>query len=324
MSLNELIKSQPKPWLPIRVWNCVVDNAFQLIAGASSGFVLTSDAAGNGTWSNPTSIGVTALSSDATVSLNGTASASGVKGAVTVAATGAFGPTTLSPSTGTLNVAGNTFNGSTGTLSVGGTTINGSTGSYVGAAGSSLTTSNFTAGASGAATLLLGNAAGPSTTTLTGTLKMGSVTAGLATWQYTSVALSAATVNGMFAAPAQIVAAPGAGNTIWVRRVVISYQGGSAAFVNGGTVVLQYGNTVNGGGNACSDITTAEIPATFLTSGTTSQNWMGNALPHGLATTATTDNLGIFLSNKTAAFTTGTGGSVNVKLWYAIEPTTTS
>lgn len=52
MSLNELIKNQPKPWLPIRIWNCFIDNVFTLLPNAAAGLVLVSDASGNGTWQN--------------------------------------------------------------------------------------------------------------------------------------------------------------------------------------------------------------------------------------------------------------------------------
>lgn len=58
MSLNELIADRPKPWLPIRVWNCVCDNAFQLISGASAGRIMVSDAKGNGTWQSASGAGL--------------------------------------------------------------------------------------------------------------------------------------------------------------------------------------------------------------------------------------------------------------------------
>lgn len=55
MSLNQLIANYIKPWLKARVFTLAADSkvttpAFQLTTSPASGYVLTSDASGNGTW----------------------------------------------------------------------------------------------------------------------------------------------------------------------------------------------------------------------------------------------------------------------------------
>ena len=121
------------------------------------------------------------------------------------------------------------------------------------------------------------------------------------------VNLAAADINGMSAAPVLLVPAPGAGKTIAVRRVVFTITRTSTAFANGGVVIVQYDNTATGGGQQALDST---IAASVITgsAGTTVTCRNGGVLSDIAA--ANIQNKGLYISNQTAAFTTGTGTAV--------------
>lgn len=127
--------------------------------------------------------------------------------------------------------------------------------------------------------------------------------------QYTNVAVSAAEWNGMYAAPKLLLAAGGANTLHVVHKAVFEVDYGGAQFANGGVVAIQYDSTVNGAGIAASaDLAAATVNAwaadniaTLVGAGT------------GLATMV---NKGLYLSNDTAAFDTGTS-DINVHLWFS-------
>lgn len=130
-----------------------------------------------------------------------------------------------------------------------------------------------------------------------------------------SVTLNQAAVRGMYAAPFQIIAAPGAGLSIVVSRAVIVNNFNTAAFATGGVTVLQYGNAVHGAGlNALGDT----FPAAFVNSAASEWYPVEGITGAGMQVTA---NLGLFLSNQTAAFTAGNAAStLVVNVWYSIIP----
>ena len=132
--------------------------------------------------------------------------------------------------------------------------------------------------------------------------------------QHVTVTLSAAQINGMYAAPVQLVAAPGSGRTILISRVAIRLTRTSTAFAAGGAAIIQYGNTVNGGGTQAADST---IASTFFTGAAgVSESARGGANP--LTDQGTTlENTGIYLSNASGAFTTGTG-TATADVWYRV------
>src|SRR5690348_12922306 len=68
------------------------------------------------------------------------------------------------------------------------------------------------------------------------------------TIQYAKVAMTAAQFNGMYAAPFQLIAAPGAGKMIVVQRAVLAMTFVAASYAAGGAVGLQYDSTVHGAG----------------------------------------------------------------------------
>ena len=158
MSLDQLVKNVVKPWLPARVYTLIADGfaslnaglqvsgntktdtaqvttklttaGFQLTASPTSGYVLTSDASGNGTWQAGGG-GVSSVASDATIKVNGSASAGPTTGAITLGASGVFGTTAITQSSGSFTQSG------TGGISTGG----GVTASFVsvGASGGGIT-----------------------------------------------------------------------------------------------------------------------------------------------------------------------------------------
>lgn len=131
---------------------------------------------------------------------------------------------------------------------------------------------------------------------------------------FAAVPLTAANVNGMYAAPQALLPAPGAGQMIVVERILLNAIFGSAAFTNGGVIIAQYGNTANGAGtNSC----TATVAATFLTTFAANQNAAATGFT-AVTTSANAVNQGLYLSNQTAAFATGTGCSLVANVWYKI------
>lgn len=134
------------------------------------------------------------------------------------------------------------------------------------------------------------------------------------TVQYAAVNISASDFNGMYGAPKLLVAAGGANTMVVLDKVQLLQTYGTAAFAAGGTVAVQYDSTVHGAGVIAS--TTA---ANTLFQGTASAGFNFNA---GVVTEtfATTVNKGLYLSNISAAFTTGDSTLV-AHVWYKIIPT---
>lgn len=130
------------------------------------------------------------------------------------------------------------------------------------------------------------------------------------------VAMTAAQFNGMYAAPYLLVAAPGANLMTIVNNIQLVMTYGSAAFASGGVVAAQYDSTVNGAGVAAS---TTEAAADFFATASTVFKLNASAV---LAPFSTCANKGIYLSNLTGAFTTGTGSSFIVKVNYKVISTT--
>lgn len=136
--------------------------------------------------------------------------------------------------------------------------------------------------------------------------------------KYTTVAVTAAEFNGMYAAPKLLLAAGGANTLIVVERAALSMTFVSAAYANGGVVAIQYDSTVNGAGLPASN---TEAAADFFAAASTAFQFNGNSGDTaGASAFATTVNKGLYLSNQTGAFTTGDSTFV-VHLWYRIIPT---
>lgn len=123
--------------------------------------------------------------------------------------------------------------------------------------------------------------------------------------QYREVNLTAAQINGMAATPVEIIPAV-AGKAVILDSFVFDLTGTATQFAGGGVVNLQYKNTATGAGTTLH----ADIAATVVTGAT--GRVITQRIPKDLSATATADitGIGVFISNKTAAFTTGTGTAV--------------
>ncbi len=135
---------------------------------------------------------------------------------------------------------------------------------------------------------------------------------------YTTVALTAAEFNGMYAAPKLLVAAPGANKLIVLERAVLAMTFVAAAYAAGGVVGFQYDSTVHGAGVAASN---TEAAADFFAAASTAFQFNGVAgNTVAISPFSTTVNKALYLSNLTQAFTTGDGTWV-AHIWYKIIPT---
>ena len=132
--------------------------------------------------------------------------------------------------------------------------------------------------------------------------------------KYVAVAVTAAQFNGMYAAPKLLLAAQGANTLIVLDQLQLVMTYGSANYAAGGVAAVQYDSTVNGAGVIAS---TTLAAATFqaAASSTFTMNAGVVVLPF-----TTTVNKGLYLSNITAAFTTGDSDFV-AHLWYRVIPT---
>jgi hypothetical protein len=133
--------------------------------------------------------------------------------------------------------------------------------------------------------------------------------------QYVAVPITAAQFNGMYAAPVQLVAAGGANTLIVVKQIQLLMTYGSAAFAGGGVAAAQWDSTANGAGVIA---TTTLSAATFTPVVSTGFNFNSGVVPETFSTCV---NKGLYLSNITQAFTTGTGSSFVAHVWYAVVPT---
>lgn len=132
--------------------------------------------------------------------------------------------------------------------------------------------------------------------------------------KYTTVAISAAEFNGMYAAPKLLVAAGGANTLVVLDQLQLVMTYGAANYAAGGAAAVQYDSTANGAGVIASSTLSA---ATFQAAASTTFTMNAGvvALPF-----TTTVNKGLYLSNITAAFTTGDSPMV-AHVWYRVIPT---
>jgi hypothetical protein len=120
-----------------------------------------------------------------------------------------------------------------------------------------------------------------------------------------SVPLTAAQINGMYAASVPVISGY-AGKAIILDSFVFDLTGTATQFAGGGVVNLQYKNTANGAGTTLH----ADIAASVLTGAT--GRVITQRIPKDISATATADitGVGVWLGNKTGAFTTGKGTAI--------------
>lgn len=122
--------------------------------------------------------------------------------------------------------------------------------------------------------------------------------------QYVQVALSSADIKGMYATPVQMIAAPGSGFMIVIVNASMETLPSGTAYLLGGPVTLQYGNTNHGGGDSA---TGGTLAAADILGATSTLYTFPLPATSSAYVIATDSNKGIFISNSVAAFSTGTG-----------------
>lgn len=122
--------------------------------------------------------------------------------------------------------------------------------------------------------------------------------------QYVQVALSSANILGMYATPVQMIATPGSGFMIVIVNASMETLPSGTAYLLGGPVTLQYGNTNHGGGDSA---TGGTLAAADILGATSTLYTFPLPATSSAYVIATDSNKGIFISNSVAAFTTGTG-----------------
>ena len=132
---------------------------------------------------------------------------------------------------------------------------------------------------------------------------------------HVSTAITAAEFNGMYAAPKLLLPAMGANTLIALHKVVFEVEYGGAQFANGGVVAVQYGNTVNGAGHKASDDIAAAI---FI--GIDGDAAVGAEGLLAVGDAGDIINQGLYLSNATGAFDTGTSDMI-AHIWYSVMNT---
>lgn len=147
--------------------------------------------------------------------------------------------------------------------------------------------------------------------TITSTLGAGTLNMDVATdlMIHKTVAVSSANILAMNAAPVELIAAPAAGKNIIVHKVLFTMVTTGTAYANGGVVVFQIGNAAAGAGTE----TTAQIAAAVVTAGAGTS--YTTVIPVSYTGTAAT---GLFISNETAPFITGTG-TATADIWYSVQ-----
>lgn len=130
------------------------------------------------------------------------------------------------------------------------------------------------------------------------------------------VSLTAAQFNGMYATPVQVIAAPGANNAIIVNHAVLNMTYVSAQYAAGGAVGLQYGSSAHLAGAAAS---ATEAATDFTGAAASTLFRFGAGLSTGAAISSAA-NAAVYISNDTAAFTTG-DSTFKLWVWYEVIPT---
>lgn len=128
--------------------------------------------------------------------------------------------------------------------------------------------------------------------------------------RYTTVTLTATQIKAMSTTPVEIIPAQGAGTSIIVEQVLARFTYGTAQMTAGGAWGLQYGNTAALGGTKVCVTGAAGVIQAAADSDT--------ILGLDDAALTATKNAGIFASNDTADFATGTVSTLAFHIWYRV------
>ena len=132
--------------------------------------------------------------------------------------------------------------------------------------------------------------------------------------QYTTVSITAALFNTIFAAPIELVPAAGANTFIVLDRMQLLMTYGTVAYTVGGDVAVQYGTTAGGAGVHASTIHSA---ASFQSAFSFGANFNANAAI--IQPFSSCVNQGLYISNAGAPFQTGDSNLV-AHIWYKVVP----
>lgn len=137
-----------------------------------------------------------------------------------------------------------------------------------------------------------------------GNMKQGGVTA--STQFAAQVTLTAAQLIAMYTTPVVIVPAPASGIGIVVDYLAAQMKPTATQFTSGGVVTFQYGVTAHGAGTL---VHGGSIPAAVINAGTGALTLLSpTAAANGLTVpTDGTTASGLYISNATGVFATGTG-----------------
>lgn len=128
--------------------------------------------------------------------------------------------------------------------------------------------------------------------------------------QQVSIPLTAAQIDGMYAAPVFVLGAPAAGTINLVQSAVLNVVYGSAQFANGGNIAIQYKNTADGAGVGA----TAVVANTVLTGITANESIL--FAPPASIVSANAVGQALYFSNASAPFITGTGATATLNVLY--------
>lgn len=135
--------------------------------------------------------------------------------------------------------------------------------------------------------------------------------------QYKTGTLTLAQVLALYTTPVEVLPHADDGFMYVIDKLVLEAVYGSAAYAGGGNIYLQYGTTAHG-----TNVATGNVGAAFLTglsaNSVISTDGTINTTT-GLATTVT-DAASVTLTNASAVFTGGTGGSIVYHVYYKTIP----
>lgn len=127
--------------------------------------------------------------------------------------------------------------------------------------------------------------------------------------QVATVTLTAAQLQSMKASPVSILPAPGAGKVLVIDAITFQYKYGGTVFTGGGAISFVYHGTA---------VTphTGNVAATVLTTAANDVQYLGPNVS-GAVDLQSEINLGLDITNATAAFAAGNGTAI-VTVWYSV------